>query len=158
MKALIRVCFVSLMVFGVASQFAAPRADGAAADAQGRLFDGLKRLNLHIDRAPTDDVIIARSPSCQAPIQLTLARIDGGDADTLVKLRSPNDDIRYIYLGSADAQRNQMSILRRWLQAHVLFVVGRAPIDAPSQLVFVVLPKNCPDLAALPWTILSPGS
>jgi len=158
MKTLIRVCFVSLMVFGVASQFAAPRDDGAAAAAQGRLFDGLKRLDLHIDRAPTDDVITARAPSCQAPIQLTLARIDGGDADTLAKLRSPNDDIRYVYLGSADAQRNQMSILRRWLEAHVLFVLGRARIDAPSQLVFVELPRNCPDLAALPWTALSPGS
>ncbi len=156
MKTLLRLCFVSLMVLAIASQYAAGREGVVVADAQGRLFDGLRRLNLHIDRY-TDGVITARSPSCEAPIQLTLARIDGGDADTLTKLRSPNDDIRYIYLGSADAQWNQISMLLRWSEAHALFVLGLAPIDAPSQLVFVMLPKNCPDLATLPWSTLSPG-
>jgi hypothetical protein len=158
MRTLLRLCFVSLMVLAIASQYAVGREGVVAADAQGRLFDGLRRLNLHIDPSPTDGVITARSPSCEAPIQLTLARIDGGDADTLTKLRSPNDDIRYVYLGSADAQRNQISMLLRWSEAHALFVLGLAPIDAPSRLVFVVLPKNCPDLAALPWSTLSPGT
>ena len=158
MKILLRLCFVSLMVFGIASQYAAGRDATAAADAQSRLVDGLKRLHLHIEPATSDDVFSARSPSCEAPIKLTLARIDGGDADTLVRLRSPDHEIRYVYLGSVDAKRSEASILLRWLLTHVRFVLGLSPMDAPSQLVLVVLPKSCPDLAALPWSALSPGT
>lgn len=158
MKILLRLCFVSLMIFGLASQCAAGRVGVVAADAQGRLFDGLKRLDLQIEHATTDDVLTARSRSCKAPIQLTLSRIDGADDDTLAQLRSPDDSVRYIYLGSVEAKRSQPSIMLRWLQAHILFVLGLRPLDAPSQLVFVVLPGTCPDLAALPWSALSPGS
>jgi hypothetical protein len=158
MKILLRLCFISLIVFGLASQYAAGREGVIAADAQGRLFSGLKQLDLHIDRRNTDNVFTARSPSCEAPIQLALSRIDGADDDTLAQFRSPSGSVRYIYLGSVAAKRSQSSILLRWLQAHVLFVLGLRPLDAPSQLVFVALPGACPDLAALPWSALSPRS
>jgi hypothetical protein len=158
MKILLRLCFVSLILFGLASQFAAGREGVVAADARGRLFDGLKRLDLHIDGAATDDVLTARSPSCQAPIQLALSRIDGADDGTLAQLRSPDDTVRYIYLGSVEPKRSQPTILLRWLKARALFVTGLRPLDAPSQLVFVALPGTCPDLAALPWSALSPAS
>ena len=158
MKILLRLCFVSLIVLGSASQCAAGRDGVAAADAQSRLSYGLERLDLHIDSATTDDVLRVRSPSCKAPIRLTLARIDGGNADTLAQLGSPNDDIRYIYLGSVEAKWSQTTILLRWLQTHVRFALGLISMDAPSQFVLLMLPKTCPDLAALPWSTLSPGS
>jgi hypothetical protein len=157
MKTLLRCGFVALIVLSVAIQLTHGRRGSADSDPLAALAAGLERLNVRTGRPAAGDILTGHAPSCQQPLQAMLLRIDGADDGRMRGLRPDGGAARYIYLGAVTEQPNRAVILGRWVEASVLFTVGLRATRPQSLLVLVVLPRACPDLAALEWATLSPA-
>jgi len=83
---------------------------------------------------------------------------DGSNDDLLDEYRATDAVQRYVYLGFVGNRLNLTAIASRWVAASALNVFGLRSGRAPSTVVAVFMPKQCPDLSALDWSLLSPWS
>jgi hypothetical protein len=102
------------------------------------------------------DILTGISPSCKQPIHVMLLRNDGVEDERLGGFHADEEVARYVYLGSVQETRDQVTIISRWAWARARSIVGLRSVKPPSNLVVVMLPRACPGLTTLEWATLSP--
>ena len=157
MKSLLRCACVVLIIAIVAVQFYAGQRSYAATDSRATLASGMERLNIRLTQSSIADIFTGQEPSCLQPVRAVLLHVDGGGGQGLSDLRVGDDLIKYVYLGSVTSHRRTAVMFARWVWAKVLFAAGLRPSKPSLEVVAVVLPRACPTLAELDWTVLSPA-
>jgi hypothetical protein len=157
MKALLRLGWIILIVLGVTIQFTRGRRSDADSDQMASLAAGLEQLDVQTEGPNAAGILIGHSLSCEQPLQVMLVGIDGAE-DEWLGGRQSSSLLRYIYLGSVEETRDRPAMFRRWIWAGVLFTVGLRSAKPRPKFVLVVLPRACPELATLRWSVLSPWS
>jgi hypothetical protein len=156
MKVLTRCGFLALIALCLAIQATHGQHGHVDSDPVAGLALGLKRLNVETNPSSEADILIGRSRSCQQPIHAMFLRIDGADAGRLDALPPDETVLRYIYLGSVGQSWDKAAFIRRSIWAGLRFAVGLRSDRSPRDLVVVMLPRACPELANLTWAELSP--
>jgi hypothetical protein len=158
MKALMRLGWIALIVLGIAIQFTRGRRSEADSDLMASLAAGLGQLNLRTDGPNATGILTGHSRSCDQPLHAMLISIDGAEDEWLSGISQSSSTLRYVYLGSVGETRDRSAMFRRWILAGVLFTVGLRPAKPRPKFVLVVLPRACPELKTLRWSVLSPWS
>jgi hypothetical protein len=156
MKILLRCSFIALIVLGVVIQVTGTRRGEPDGKPMASLSAGLERLHLHTSGATSAEVLTGVAPSCGQPIHARLLRIDGSQDEWLRDIRLNDEVIRYVYLGSVSENRDKVRLLSHWIWANVRHIAGWRTARPRFELVLIVLPRSCPDLATLDWASLSP--
>ena len=156
MKAMLRCGYLALIVLGIAIQVTHGQTATINTDPMAALAAGLRRLKIEPGAPTPDGILTGHTPSCGQPITATVLRIDGADDERVRDLRLDDRLLRYVFLGSVYETRNSFGIAGRWIWASALFNLGLRSSRPAPRLVLVVLPRACPEVAALAWTILSP--
>jgi len=160
MKTLLRLGWITLIVLGIAIQFTRGRRSDADSDLMAGLAAGLEQLDVQTEGPNAAGILTGHSQSCDQALHAMLVGIDGAEEEWLGGIRQSQSSnmLRYVYLGSVGDTRDRPAMFRRWIWADVLFTVGLRPAKPRPKFVLVVLPKACPELAALRWSVLSPWS
>jgi hypothetical protein len=160
MKALLRLCWITLIVLGIIIQFTRGRRSEADSDLMASLAAGLEQLGVQTEAPTAAGILTGHAQSCEQPLHVMLVGIDGAEEEWLggISQGQSGSMLRYVYLGSVDDTRDRAAMFGRWIWADVLFTVGLRPAKPRPKFVLVVLPKTCPELAALRWSVLSPWS
>jgi len=158
MKALMRLGWITLIVLGITIQFTRGRRSDADSDLLASLAAGLGQLNLQTEGPNAVGILTGHSKSCDQPLHVMLVGIDGAEDEWLGGISQSNSTLRYVYLGSVGETRDRSAMFRRWIWASVLFTVGLRPAKPRPKFVLVALPRACPELATLRWSVLSPWS
>jgi hypothetical protein len=158
MKTLLRLGWIALIVLGVTLQFTRGRRSEADSDLMASLAAGLQQLDVQTEGPNAAGILTGRSQSCDQPLHIMLVGIDGAEDEWLggTGTSQSSSMFRYVYLGSVGETRDRSTMFRRWIWAGVLFTVGLRPAKPRPKFVLVVLPKACPELATLRWSVLSP--
>jgi len=157
MKLLLRGVFASLLILGLAAQ-AARVSSGTKSDEATNLTDGLARLGGRLLATTPSGALTVVVSDCPDPITLAQVGFDGSHDDLLEASRATNTVSRYVYLGFVGNSLDLTAIASRWAAASALSVLGLRRDKTPDKVVVVLLPKTCPNLAALNWSVLSPWS
>jgi len=156
MKAILRLGWITLIVLGITIQFTRGRRSDADSDLMAGLAAGLGQLNIQTGEPNAAGILSGHAGSCDQPLYVMLLSIDGADDERLGGLSPGSSMLKYVYLGSVGETRERSTMFRRWIWADVLFTVGLRPAKPRPKFVLVVLPRACPELATLRWSILSP--
>jgi hypothetical protein len=158
MKTLLRLGWIALIVLGITLQFTRGRRSETDSDLMASLAAGLQQLDVQTEGPTAAGILTGHSQSCDQPLHVMLVGIDGAEDEWLggIGTSQSSNMLRYVYLGSVGETRDRSAMFRRWIWADVMFTVGlRSPKPRPK-FVIVVLPRACPELETLRWSILSP--
>ena len=156
MKLAARCGFLALIALCLAIEATHGRDGGIDSGPLAGLARGLQRLSVETDPSPGAGVLIGKSRSCRQPIHAMLLHIDGANSERLDGLPRDDDEVSYIYLGSVGQNWDKAAMIRRSFWAGLQFAVGLRSSRPPTDLVAVLLPRACPELANLSWKDLSP--
>jgi hypothetical protein len=157
MKTLLRCGFLALIALIVALQLTRGQRGDDDSDPMATLAAGLQRLNVRIDGSIASDIITGHAPSCEQPIHILPMRIDGVADERLRGLLQEDEVVRYVYLGSVEPERHDSVLFGRWVWTSVRFIAGLRPARPRFEFAAVVLPRVCPNLTTLDWSVLSPA-
>jgi hypothetical protein len=155
MKLLVRSMFATVLILTVASQ-AVRMSHGAPHEAESKVFRGLARLGGHLVATDPDGEMIATIGDCHEAVILLEVGFNGLDDAPLTKLQAMGAAQRYIYLGFVGEEPNLSSIASRWVAASALAVIGLRSGETPDTMMVAELPRACPELTELDWSVLSP--
>ena len=158
MKALLRLGWVALIVLGITIQFTRGRRSDADSDLMASLVAGLGQLDVQTEGPNAAGILTGHSRSCDQPLHVMLDSIDGAEDERLGGISQSSSMLKYVYLGSVGETRDRSAMFGRWIWADVWFTVGLRPAKPRPKFVLVVLPRACPELATLRWSVLSPWS
>lgn len=155
MKPVLRGLFVVLALLVLAAQVARGRAE-AGAGSPPPLADALAGLGLHPTAPAVPDTLAATAAGCGQAVTVAEADFNGfGQTAGQTVLALPGTP-RFVYLGLVGGKPHVAAIATRWAAASLLHVLGLRREKVPRQLVLVMLPRACPELAGLDWSRLSP--
>jgi hypothetical protein len=158
MKALLRLGWITLIILGITIQFTRGRRSDADSDLMASLAAGLGQLDVQTEGPNAAGILTGHSRSCDQPLHAMLVAIDGAQDEQLQGISGSGSVLRYVYLGAVGDTWDRTTMFRRWIWANVLFTVGVRPTKPRPKFVLVVLPRACPELATLRWSVLSPWS
>ena len=159
MTLLLRGVFAALAVLVLAAQVVRSGADAAAgrpADAAAALAAAFPALGLRPAPPPVPGTLAGVAVGCLQPVTLAWVDFNGlGQATASALLTRPGEP-RFVYLGFVGARAAPAPIAARWAAASLLHVLGLRAGEVPREVVLVMLPPACPELAGLDWSKLSP--
>jgi hypothetical protein len=158
MKALLRLGWITLIILGITIQFTRGRRSEGDSDLMASLAAGLGQLDIQTDAPNATDTVTGHARSCEQPLHVMLVSIDGADDEQLRGISRSSNVLRYVYLGSIGETRDRTAMFSRWVWAGVLFTAGLRSAKPRPKFVLVVLPRACPELGTLRWSLLSPWS
>jgi hypothetical protein len=157
MNFLPRCVFAILLILAVMAQLARLQID-LEPDRASDLSGQLARLGGEIlSTKPSGAATVAVS-GCRNPVTLVQVGFNGGVDVSLDVMLATDAVPRYAYLGYVGDRLDYAAIASRWAAASALNVFGLRRAKAPAAVVLVLLPKECPRLAELDWSVLSPWS
>jgi hypothetical protein len=155
LKLLLRGVFAGLLVLTLTAQ-AARVSQPVQSDQYANLSVGLASLGSLVQTTPSSESPRAIFPGCTIPVTLVRIGFDGTNNDALDTLPTPDVVLRYVYLGFVGTRLDLAAIARRWAMASALAVLRLRQASVPVSVVLVIVPKACPSLAGLDWSVLSP--
>lgn len=156
MKTLLRCGFVALILLGLFSQTVRIRRDHRDGDPAAALASRLQSLNVAAEGPTASGILTGHSASCDRPIEYRLLQIDGAEDAALHASRQADVSVSYVFLGSVEARPDKVRMLALWVWATVRFAAGLRSGRPPSHFVQVALPPDCPGMATMDWSVLSP--
>jgi hypothetical protein len=157
MNFLPRCLFAILLIFTVMAQLARLQ-NGLEPDRATDLSGGLARLGGEMLTTKPSGGVTAVVSGCPMPVTLVQVGFNGSDNVSLDELIATDTVARYAYLGFVGDRLDFTAIAGRWAAASTLNVFGLRHAKAPAVVVVALLPKACPRLAELDWSVLSPWS
>jgi hypothetical protein len=156
MKLLLRSLFIGMLVAAVAAQASRLGSPDSEHDDKARLVDALATLGLHAAPANAPAVLTAMAPGCPEPVVVATITFDGDDSHTLRALLATAGVTRYVYLGYVGSSVSPIAVGGRWAVASALGTFGLRRTHIPHEVIVAMIPKACPQLADLDWSVLSP--
>ncbi len=156
MTALIRCCFVALIVLVLASQTIRADRDREASNPTAAVVERLGKLGVQTTRTPSGDILVGRSPRCEHPIAVTLLTTSGAEDEAKRKVSGADVVVKSVYLGSVGESPSRTMMMGRWVWATFLFDIGLRADKPSNHLVMLALPRSCAGLTAIDWSVLSP--
>lgn len=155
LKQPLRGVFVALLILTFGAQ-AARISRPTQPDQYVSLSDGLASLGSQVQTTPSSESSRATFPGCPVPVTHMRVGFDGTNNGSLSRSPTPDVSLRYVYLGFVGSRLDLAAIVGRWGTASALAVLGLRHASVPVSLVLVMVPKACPSLAGLDWSVLSP--
>ena len=163
MTLVLRGVFAALAVLVLAAQVARSGAEAvadhpadAAAAFAATFAATFAALGLRPVPPPVPGTLAGVAAGCGQPVSLAWVDFNGlGQAAARALLTLPGEP-RFVYLGFVGARAAPAPIAARWATASLLHVLGLRAGDVPREVVLVMLPPACPQLAGLDWSRLSP--
>jgi hypothetical protein len=156
MKLLLRGLFVCMLVVALMAQASRLSSRDVERDDKARLTEALTRLGLQVSAADGSAILTVVAPGCPEPLFVTAAGFDGEGDGTLRTLLVTDGVPRYVYLGYVGSSAAPVAMGSRWAAASALAVFGLRQTSIPSEVIVAILPKACPHLTHLDWSVLSP--
>jgi hypothetical protein len=153
MNFLPRSVFAVLLVFAAMAQMTFMQA-GLEPDPTTDLSRGLARLGGQMLATDEAGDLTATVPGCPSPVTL----VQVGFAGPFDMMFATDTVPRYAYLGFVGDRFDFIAIAGRWAAASALTAFGLRRTKVPAAVVVALLPKACPRLAELDWSVLSPWS
>ncbi len=156
MTLVLRGMFTSLLVLGIAAQAARMSNCTTADDTSDDIGGKLARLGAQfVDTTPLGYVAVAFS-KCADPVTVMEVGFDGSAPGSPDVPPAKDTARRYVYLGLVGNRPDFAGIAGRWAFASALQVFGMRRGTPSTKVVIILIPKSCPGLMDIDWSILSP--
>lgn len=156
MKWVLRGLFVSLLVAAMLTQAVRVRSDSPQRGYDTILSHRVAKLGPRVIASTGSSLLIVTVTGCREPVAITYMGADGSGEQETQELLTTDVVARYVYLGSVTDKIDPFVIGARWATASALEALGLRRGDVPRDVVAIMMPKACPELANLDWSVLSP--
>ena len=156
MRWVLRGVLSGLLVATVLAQVARSTDVDAPAEDYAVLVYQLVTLAQWADVSHEAGVLRATASGCRNPVMITYVNADGRGSEAARALLGADVVVRYVYLGAVVDKLASIAVAGRWATASALAALGLRRAGVPRNAIVVALPRECPQLAELDWSALSP--
>jgi hypothetical protein len=148
--------FAGLLMLGVIANVVRMSDSITLDSAPSDLGAELALLGARIVGTTPSGVSAVAFPGCANLVTVGQMGFDGQGSTSFDAPQATDSTRRYAYLGFVSSRLNLMAIAGRWAIASAQQVFGLRRGSPSETMVFVMIPKSCPDLAKIDWSVLSP--
>jgi len=152
----VRGLFIALLLSVLIAQANRLTSNNLEPDEEAILVQRFARLGTGATVSTASSVLTATVSGCREPVAITYVDANGAGDEKMQALLANNVVARYVYLGAVSSSIGSAAVVARWAAASALTALGLRLGYVTGKFVVVLLPKACPELTKLNWSVLSP--